>query len=1233
MNRRDVIRALEESRYWPPTDVLEGLHPTPLERSELLWGLVRDGLVTHKRYVRALADYPEAADVRVAVRLVEAVVKSDDERMYHNSVEGFDSEIEELFGKLAEQCPEDLLDRLSTIPEPFDDLAAVCLARAGKLSPTPEKALRRVAKAWLSNASRDPWHLKWFDVRAALASPEEWAKMCRDVAIEDGFTIRSWENLETALDGASPEDVIRAVVNNGDDHFRKQAVEALTKLGPGAIPMIRKALPKAAAIEDWRADRGVALALGLSALYAAKGEPAPEKLDASLLADLKGYFDTDIDVVIGALSRLPQDRASALLARALKEASSDGPRAILALSAAPDGAVVDAAIEHAKRIQKDERKAEVVARGIAACGRQATAPLIKALEAKLPSITAELYARALAGIGDPAAAKALVGLLGHSIKGVRSAAQKGLYDLGEDARAAVEEGAKAKKAAIREACDEIRAKLNEGRGAGPGEARSGGPLDALLAREAALSEADRASIRAALEEGKDHHGRAKLDAALGERRALVLAAGHAWFTEGIHQDYKIRDVFRHILHTLKGDEEAAWIAVDIFAKLPSFYPAFVREITRPLGDYGPALVRPIEHVFNGPAPALREDLYELLVKHGPKQGKAALLRGMKDSGKGVRGICAEALAAFGAEVAPDAIALMAEKKKDLRLSAAELLARVTDPGFGQEEKDKVFVLLAAEKVPEVATALERAVAALGKEPPAQGKAKAPSKEGKSDPQPAEAVDVDALLAKEIKAKLPKFLSIEELPPIRLKDGAPLSAAARHGLLSRLMKEGPDHIDPVARWARAGLNDDDCNAWALAIKDAWAKAGGAAKDKWAIYQQGILANEDRLSAVAPRLEDVVSAGQHHLASWYLDVCARHGSVAGLSWVGHWAAHARKASLRSKTQALLSALAEAEGISEEALASRMNRYILDDVEDAKIPRLDFDKQGRQTLDYGGRTLGVELDQSLELLIRDEAGKAHTAKNLPKARPDDDAAKVEAAKAAVKALRDTLKATVTEQAQRLEGAMVSGRVYKMSAFRQLFIEHPIMAALGAGLVFHVVGPSGTLFRVDRARPGKELVGLGDAPVTIDEASRIGIVHPAEMTAEQRAAWKTELASLGLTQPFQQLDRPLFAPAGDDDLEREAAVRRGTLASRLNSLGFTAGTPEDAGIVYEAFCLMPGRGVRVRVDHGGYSAGSPSWDNKPVDVRLTFQALSGESLSPEEVGAVAFSEARLALSRLLDE
>src|SRR5262249_1288007 len=131
----------------------------------------------------------------------------------------------------------------------------------------------------------------------------------------------------------------------------------------------------------------------------------------------------------------------------------------------------------------DGRKIPQMATAVTSFG----APAVPALTAALPAasnVGAEVIVQVLERLAEPASAKALVEALGHGAKPVRLGALAALQKIGPAAKAALDEGAKSKKKAVRDACLGLVAALSAERSR----------ADEIFAALAALDEGKRKEL-------------------------------------------------------------------------------------------------------------------------------------------------------------------------------------------------------------------------------------------------------------------------------------------------------------------------------------------------------------------------------------------------------------------------------------------------------------------------------------------------------------------------------------------------------------------------------------------------------------------------------------------------------------------------------------------------------------------------------------------------------------------
>ena len=127
-----------------------------------------------------------------------------------------------------------------------------------------------------------------------------------------------------------------------------------------------------------------------------------------------------------------------------------------------------------------------------------------------------------------------------------------------------------------------------------------------------------------------------------------------------------------------------------------------------------------------------------------------------------------------------------------------------------------------------------------------------------------------------------------------------------------------------------------------------------------------------------------------------------------------------------------------------------------------------------------------------------------------------------------------------------------------------------------------------------------------TLPEGARISLVHPMELTDEEKAAWKEQLSDYEITQPIEQLDRAVY-----DRTEEEAAHRSMerfggyiindlSLNGKLTGLGWYRGSVQDAGGFYTYYREDPEVGIGVELHFSGTYVGMMGEDVTIYDVRF---------------------------------
>jgi hypothetical protein len=512
-------------------------------------------------------------------------------------------------------------------------------------------------------------------------------------------------------------------------------------------------------------------------------------------------------------------------------------------------------------------------------------------------------------------------------------------------------------------------------------------------------------------------------------------------------------------------------------------------------------------------------------------------------------------------------------------------------------KDALKAALAAEKDKKTADALRAGWMAAG----------GAADELASLPQDASGDQtLDARLAREVGGEQPaQKLDLTQAPSVRWRTGAALSADALRWVVVRATQEGEARADAMLRAVRARLEDHDCEllcGWL--IKEAKQDEHG-----WPLYMQAVLASPSRMEDLGSRLETFSRSQRHGWGSHGVEVLVRAGTPEAVRWLDHWARKTRSNALKKRAPEGLAQVARRRGLSVEELV------------DSALPTLGFDPDGRQVIDYGTRQFLAILEPSGEVHFTDAFHKP--VKSLPAPTKSDDPVKAPEAKAHAALAKKEAKRLIASQAERLELAMASGRLWAQGPWRARFQHHPLVRAVAWGLVFEHLGDGGaaTAFVLG---DGEALLGVDGAPIALPEGGHVRVAHPAAMDEAAREGLDKLLLSKKRDQPFEQLLRRVFRPS-DVDTTTQAwlkALPRTTDAQflgALSRLNYERGPREDAGLIFGSSKTFGE--YRVHLSHYGVS---PEYleGGREVDISAASLTRSGEDLALADAPAWVFSE-----------
>ncbi|MBE8474306.1 DUF4132 domain-containing protein [Streptomyces justiciae] len=196
--------------------------------------------------------------------------------------------------------------------------------------------------------------------------------------------------------------------------------------------------------------------------------------------------------------------------------------------------------------------------------------------------------------------------------------------------------------------------------------------------------------------------------------------------------------------------------------------------------------------------------------------------------------------------------------------------------------------------------------------------------------------------------------------------------------------------------------------------------------------------------------------------------------------------------------LDARAEAMGLSRE------------EIEELAVPAYGLTEVGGAEHHLGESTARIEVSGTKTTLSwRNATGKA--VKSVPADVRRDHPDELKELKAAVKDIDKMLSA----QSDRLDRQFVARRTWTYAAWRERYLDHPLVGTLARRLLWTIDGT--TAGYADGA-----LRTLTDTPV--NGGTEVTLWHPVDHEPAEIVAWRDWLERHGITQPFKQAHREVY-------------------------------------------------------------------------------------------------------------
>lgn len=431
-----------------------------------------------------------------------------------------------------------------------------------------------------------------------------------------------------------------------------------------------------------------------------------------------------------------------------------------------------------------------------------------------------------------------------------------------------------------------------------------------------------------------------------------------------------------------------------------------------------------------------------------------------------------------------------------------------------------------------------------------------------------------------KAKLPTWTQVLDLPPIVIGQHV-LNTEQIVGLLQAAQQGKSSMQHPLVQGVKAHADPATLDQFAWSLFERWLAEGAPSKENWAFFGLGLLGGDSIALKLAPLIRAWPGESQHQRAVNGLECLRMIGSDTALMQINAIAQKVKFKGLQNRAVECMDRIAEERGLSRAQLEDRI------------VPDCDLDARGQRIFDYGPRQFRFVLGPEMKPMVRDAQGKLKP--NLPPATSKDDADKAAQALAEWKLLKKQVVEVAKVQAVRLEQAMVTGRRWPLAEFETLLVRHPLMTHLVRALIWGVYDRLGALSATFRVTEDQSYADATDETVDLISDATIGLIHPLDLSDEERAAWGEILSDYEIVQPFPQLGRSIQRLEAQElsatEITRfnELKIPAAALVFGLDKLGWTRDMPADGGGFCGHFKPFYGSNITAVIQ---YSDGvAPGW------------------------------------------
>jgi hypothetical protein len=465
------------------------------------------------------------------------------------------------------------------------------------------------------------------------------------------------------------------------------------------------------------------------------------------------------------------------------------------------------------------------------------------------------------------------------------------------------------------------------------------------------------------------------------------------------------------------------------------------------------------------------------------------------------------------------------------------------------------------------------------------------------------------------SKLPSWLEITELSPLQVGQYC-LNREQTEAVLMALKQSTLAAPHPLIATLKTHLTPSTLETFAWSLFENWIyEDTSPAKENWMLIAVGLLGQDTSVFKLAPFIRLWPGASHHKRAVLGLECLRSIGTDTALMQIYSISQTVKFKGLKAKAQECMEAIAQSRNLTRDQLEDRI------------VPDCGLDKRGSRVFNYGSRQFQVVLGTELQPLVRDDKGALKP--NLPKPTAKDDAEKATRAIADWKLLKKQTQDVTKTQSDRLKRAMLERRFWDPEEFSKFLVQHPLTAHLVKRLIWAGYNERRQMVVSFRVTEDSTYADAEDKSVILPETNCISVLHPAQLSAEQRAAWGELLSDYEIFQPFRQLNRTVHSLEPDEIGQKVMTRFQNTTVNEmiapaiLKKANWTRFTNE-ARLCYGYSKLFPSVGISAILEYlprfqdikldRCYFFPTP-FPETPLDIE---QALSLETIDPVIISEV---------------